>query len=385
MISNTFAIVGGGIGGLTLAIALQRKGYQVTVYENAQELKPLGAGLVLAANAVKALMEIGISDEVLQAGKILQSFQVKDIDGNILTESNAEHLSRKFGVVNNFTIHRGDLHRVLQNLLQPGTVQLGKGCVSFQKHNDHVSLTFHDGTSATANYAIACDGIHSSIRKALLPDSYPRYAGYTCYRGIIEHIPPHLNIEASSETWGPGKRFGIVPLSDNRLYWFACINAKAGDPTMQQLKSKELLDQFKDFHSPVGEILALTPNDKIIWNDIIDIKPLKKFAFGNIALMGDAAHATTPNMGQGACMAIEDAAVLANCIEHYPSVEEAFTQFEKKRIPRTSTIVNTSWRIGQMAQLENRVLIAIRNFALKRTPQSFTEKQVRFLTDVSFS
>jgi 2-polyprenyl-6-methoxyphenol hydroxylase-like FAD-dependent oxidoreductase len=385
MTDKTFAIVGGGIGGLTLAIALQRKGYEVVVYENAQELKPLGAGLVLAANAVKALMEIGISDDVLQAGKILQTFQIKDIDGHVLTESNAEILSRKFGVVNNFTIHRADLHQVLQNLLKPGTIQLGKGCLAVSAHSDHVSLTFHDGTTANANYLIACDGIHSSIRKQLVPDSIPRYAGYTCYRGVLDSIPTHLNIDASSETWGPGKRFGIVPLNNNRLYWFACINAKAEDPAMQQLKSKGLQEKFKNFHAPVGEILKLTPDENIIWNDIIDIRPLKQFAFGNIVLMGDAAHATTPNMGQGACMAIEDSAVLANCIEQYESVEEAFIQFERKRISRTSTIVNASWRIGQMAQLENRMLIAMRNFALKRTPQSFTEKQVKFLTDVTFS
>jgi 2-polyprenyl-6-methoxyphenol hydroxylase-like FAD-dependent oxidoreductase len=385
MTHQTFAIVGGGIGGLTLAIALQRKGYQVTVYENAPELKPLGAGLVLAANAVRALMEIGIADEILKEGKILRTFQVKDIDGNVLTESNAEELSKKFGVVNNFTIHRADLHNVLESLLQPGTIQLGKGCVSFVDQSNHISLTFQDGSTATANYVIACDGVHSAIRKKLLPDSQPRYAGYTCYRAVIDQTPANLDIEASSETWGPGSRFGIVPLSKDRLYWFACINAKQMDAEMQALKSTELLHYFKNFHSPIKEVLKATPDDKIIWNDIIDIRPLKKFAFGNIILMGDAAHATTPNMGQGACMAIEDAAILANCIENYESPEEAFVQFEKRRIARTTKIVNTSWRIGKMAHLENPLLIALRNFALKRTPQKFTENQVKFLTDISFS
>jgi 2-polyprenyl-6-methoxyphenol hydroxylase-like FAD-dependent oxidoreductase len=141
---------------------------------------------------------------------------------------------------------------------------------------------------------------------------------------------------------------------------------------------------FNDFHFPIAAVLEKTPNHRLIWSDIIDIKPLKRFAFGKVVLMGDAAHATTPNMGQGACMAIEDGAILANCIENYGSAEEAFVQFERKRIKRTTSIVNNSLRIGKFAQLKNPLLMQLRNAALRITPPGVTERQIKFLTDVSF-
>ncbi|MFZ6010695.1 MAG: FAD-dependent monooxygenase [Bacteroidota bacterium] len=379
-----FAIVGAGIGGLTLAIALQKRGFDVRVYENAPEIKPLGAGLALASNAVKAFMEIGVSDEVLRAGKIIKTVRIKNTSGNILTETNAEKLSAKFGIINSFTIHRADLHSVLMSQLKPGTLWLNKGCVDVEQQSGGITLKFHDGTLVRTDHVIACDGIHSMIRKKLLPDSHPRYAGYTCWRAVTDFIPEGVDMNETSETWGAGSRFGVIPLCDGRIYWFACVNAKANDPEMRAYRIPDLYRHFGHYHFPIPEIIKNTSPDQLIWSDIIDIKPLKKFAFGNIVLMGDAAHATTPNLGQGACMAIEDAAVLANCLEQYLSPEQAFQQFEKKRILRTTTIVKNSWRIGQVAQWENPLLVGLRNAAIRLTPSSFAEKQVRFLSDVSF-
>ena len=380
---DKIAIVGAGIGGLTLAIALQRKGFVVTVYEGAPKIQPIGAGLGLAANAVKAFTDIGIRDAVLKAGKILKVLRIKDQKGNILTETDSEKITAKFGVINNFTIHRADLHAVLLKELLPGTLHLNKRCVDWEPQGPATLLKFSDETYTLADHVIACDGIHSVVRKKLLPAVKPRYAGYTCWRGVVDQIPPHADPDETSETWGAGSRFGIVPLSGNRLYWFACLNARENDPEMKSFKNAELLRHFGHFHDPVPAILKNTPPGRIIWNDILDIKPLKKFAFGNILLMGDAAHATTPNMGQGACMAIEDAAVLAACMEENRSVSEAFRQFEKKRIARTTMIVKNSWNIGKVAQLENRLLISIRNAALKLTPPSVTEKQIKFLLQPS--
>jgi 2-polyprenyl-6-methoxyphenol hydroxylase-like FAD-dependent oxidoreductase len=384
MRTKKFGIVGGGIGGLSLAIGLQWKGFDVTVYESAPELKAVGAGLTLAANAVKALMEIGIGDEVLRAGKVLKALYIKDDKGNILAHADAEKLSVKLGVINNFSIHRADLHQILLSQLLPGTLQLNKSCTDFIQHKDSVTLLFGDGSQATTDYLIACDGIHSVIRKKLLPESQPRYAGYTCWRAVINEMPANLNINETTETWGQGNRFGIVPLTDNRLYWFACINAKANDPAMRSMQIPSLLVYFSKFHSPVSEVLKKTKNEQMIWGDIIDLKPIKKFTFRNIVLMGDAAHATTPNMGQGACMAIEDAAVLSNCLDQYVTVEEAFQKFEQKRIGRTTKIVNTSRTLGKVAHWENPLLTKFRNTVIRLTPPSVTEKQLRFLTDITF-
>jgi 2-polyprenyl-6-methoxyphenol hydroxylase-like FAD-dependent oxidoreductase len=385
MTNKHFAIVGGGIGGLTLGIALQRKGFNVTIYESAPSVKPLGAGLTLAGNAVKALVQIGIAEPILKAGKIMEAMVIKDQKGNILTQTNAEHLSKKFGVINSFSIHRADLQNILINQLQPGTLQLGKHILDFNQTSSGVMLYLDDGSSISSDYLIACDGIHSPIRKKLLPQSRTRYSGYTAWRAVINEIPENVNLNETTETWGQGSRFGIVPLTDNRLYWFATVNAKQNDDTLRSFKIPDLLSYFGNYHAPVSDILKKTKNEQLIWGDIIDLKPIKKFAFGKVVLAGDAAHATTPNMGQGACMAIEDAAVLSNCIEEYTVVEEAFQKFEEKRISRTTKIVNNSWTIGKIAQLENGLLTGMRNTLIKLTPPEVSEKQVKFIMDVSLS
>lgn len=379
----TYAIIGGGIGGLTLAIALQRKEMNVSVYESAPQFKPLGAGLALAANGMKALEDIGIAEEVIPAGKKINKMYGKDQRGRIISYTDAEALTRKFNIVNNFTIHRADLHNVLHGLLRTGTVKAGKTCTDFTQSDSGVEIIFSDGSSSKADFLIACDGIHSPIRKKLLPDTLPRYAGYTCWRAVVDDLPEGFNEDETSESWGPGKRFGVVPISKRRVYWFATLNAKANDPVMKNYTVKDLLLEFKDFHFPIPQILERTRNEQLIWGDIIDLKPITKFAFGRVLLIGDAAHATTPNLGQGACMAIEDAATLANGLVKYPGVE-AFQKFQSHRISRTTGIVNQSWNIGRMAQLENPVLMFLRNTLLRRVPQSVIDKELNKLYHVSF-
>lgn len=382
--SQEIAIIGGGIGGLTLAIALQRKGFNPTIYEQAPELKMIGAGLGLSGNAIKAFSEIGIENAVLKAGSVLKRMAIKDMHGQVLNETNSERISEKYGIANNFSIHRADLHEALLEQTDKRKLVLSKTCIAFEQTATKIKLTFQDGTIATTDYVIACDGINSIFRKKLLPSAVPRYSGYTCWRAVIEYAPPGFDRDQTSETWGPGARFGIVPLNRNRLYWFATLNAKAKDEKLKTYTTKDILKQFQDFHHPIPEIIKHTKEEQLIWADINDLAPIKQFAFNNILLLGDAAHATTPNMGQGACMAIEDAATLANCMKNYGAIEEAFRQFELRRIGRTTKIVNTSWRLGKVAQLENPLLMRLRNIAIRSTPPRMAERQIKFLQDISF-
>ena len=378
-----FAIVGGGIGGLSLAIAMQRKGLSVKVFESAPEFKPLGAGLALAANAMKAYADIGIADEVISEGWKIKRMYGKDHRDRVISFTDAQELSQRYGIVNNFTIHRADLHRVLLKLLEPETIEFAKTCVDFEQKENGVSLHFSDGTVSTSDCLIACDGIHSPIRKKLLPESLPRYSGYTCWRAVVDDLPGGFNPDETTESWGPGRRFGVVPLSNHRVYWFATLNAKYNDSVMRNATPKDLGEYFKGFHFPIPQLLERTRQDQLIWGDIIDIKPIKRFAFGNVLLMGDAAHATTPNMGQGACMAIEDAAALANGLTRYTPAE-AFKKFEAHRIARTTRIVNQSWTFGKIAQLENPLLIGLRNGAFRMMPKRMIDKELKSLYEVSF-
>ena len=376
------SILGGGIGGLCTAIALQRHtSLEVKVYESAPELKPLGAGLLLAANAIRALNFIGIKEDVLKVGTLLTHFSLLDQYGKVITETDRAQLSERYGTEDNFAVHRAELHQVLIQQLQPDTLVLGKECTDFTATDDGVQLSFSDGTTASTDYLIAADGIHSVVRKKLLPNSRERYAGYTCWRGITHGtLPKGSERGGASETWGTRGRFGMVPLKDNRIYWFACLNgSKPNDPTYRKFTLADLQKQFKDYHAPIAAVLKMTNPADMIWNDIVDIAPLSSFAFGNVLLLGDAAHATTPNLGQGACMAIEDAAVLADCLKEDISVSQGFILFEQRRIHRTTEIVNRSWQLGQMAQLSNSILVFLRNNLLRLVPQRVNESQMAFL------
>ena len=382
-LKKRFGVIGGGIGGLTLAIALRQKGFDVTVYESASQWKPLGAGLGLAGNAIKAFREIGLDKEVLAVSQVLQKVVIKDATGDSLMETDSLKISERYGVTNNFAIHRADLHSVLIRHLPAESVVLNKQLAGLEQSADDVVLTFRDGTNDRVDFVVAADGIHSTVRNHFMPGVAPRYAGYTAWRAIVDDLPGNFDSSVTSESWGRGARFGIVPLTGNRVYWFACVNARHNDEIMRSLTGKDLLTWFGSFHHPIPELLKRTKN--VIWNDIIDLPPLERFAFGNVVLMGDAAHATTPNMGQGACMAIEDAVVLANCVEANSDTAEAFITFQEKRIGRTSKIVRDSWQLGKVAQLDNPLLAPIRNWALKLAPASLADKQFKFIYDVSLT
>jgi len=374
-------IIGGGIAGLTAAIAMGQKGYKADIFESAKEIKGVGAGLALAANAMKGFDRLGLMEGVVALGRCLPSFSILDKKGKIITKADSGAISKKYGL-DNFTIHRADLHDFLLSKIDPKLVHTGKRAVSFQYVHDKIEVIFSDATIHMTDYLIVADGIHSAIRTQLLPDAVPRYSGYTCWRAVIDNM--HLEINESSETWGSKGRFGIAPLANNQLYWFACINAKQNDPEMRDMQVSDLAEIFKNYHAPIASILDNTTNEQLIWNDIVDLAPISKFAFDKILLLGDAGHATTPNMGQGACQAIEDAVVLADELEKNRNVQRAFHAFEKRRLKRTEYITNTSWQVGRIAQLENNFFSAIRNFTFRNLPKSINEKQIEKVFETDF-
>jgi 2-polyprenyl-6-methoxyphenol hydroxylase-like FAD-dependent oxidoreductase len=373
-------IIGAGIAGLTTAIALKKIGINSHIFEAAPQIKPLGAGLVLAANAIKAFKSLGIDSKIISYGKELDSFDILDEKGKIITGTDTKALNKKYGL-NNFTILRPQLHEALLSELDSSKIFLNKRSKSFEEHETGITVFFEDGSKETFDQLIVADGIHSPIRQQLVSGT-PRYSGYTCWRAVIEN--PGLSIHSASETWGSKGRFGIVPSSNNSIYWFACINANANDETMKAFTAADLLKNFSGYHTNVIEILKNTKTEQLIWNDIIDHKPISQYAFGKVVLIGDAAHATTPNMGQGACQAIEDAVILADEIAKQSNIEHAFKKFESRRLKRTHWVVNNSYQIGKMAQLENKFLIKLRNALLRKIPSSINEKNTQRLYNVDF-
>jgi 2-polyprenyl-6-methoxyphenol hydroxylase-like FAD-dependent oxidoreductase len=375
------AISGGGIAGLTAALAFQKAGYETTIFEAAANLRPVGAGLGLAPNAMKALAALSIADDMIPLGRKLPYFRILDKNGNIISETDSRMVSEKFGL-DNFTIHRHKLHEALLKHIDPESVKSGKKAIAFEEKNRKTKIRFADNTHFEADYLIVADGVNSLLRSRIVPREVKRYAGYTCWRGVIDNAGQLA--EGASETWDTKGRFGIVPLADNQIYWFACMKSKADHAAYNALNARDLARHFSHFHHPVPEILRRATQFPLIHNDIYDLAPLPHYAFGNKLLIGDAAHATTPNMGQGACQAIEDAATLYVELQKDQSIEQVFAAFEAKRMERTQYVISQSRLVGNMAQLSNPLLASLRNVVLRLMPASAREKQFDKLYNVTF-
>ncbi len=376
-----YAIIGGGVAGLSMGIALLAQHKDFLVFEQAAVLKGLGAGFGLAANAMQAFDYLGLRPEVERIGFYTETYAILDHRGRTLVAPDAQRLSARYDQ-HNFTVHRADLHRFLVGKLPAERLRLGKRLRRFEQGSAGIHLVFEDGSACRCQYLIVADGVNSTARRQLVPRSTPRYSGYTCWRATIPNGA--IGLERGSETWGPKGRFGMTPLVDDRIYWYACVNAPKDSLTYRQYTVKDLLSVFGGYHSPIPELLRNTKDEDLIWNDIVDIKPLARFAFGNILLIGDAAHATTPNMGQGACQALEDVAVLSHELRQTGTVAQAFVRFEQRRLKRTKYITDTSWRIGRAGQLSNPLLIGLRNAAMRAMPASWAQASLKKLLDVDF-
>lgn len=377
-----YTIIGGGIAGLTTAIALKKTGINAQVFESAPAIKPVGAGLMLAANAIKAYRKLGIAEKIIKRGRLLPTLNILNQSGRIITAADADAIGKKYDL-HNFAIHRAELHKALLEELDPDQIILDKRAIGFEHlENNKIAVHFADGLNHPTDILIVADGIHSVVRQQLLPESTIRYAGYTCWRAVIDN--PGLPLHGASETWGKNGRFGIVPLANDKIYWFAVVNAPQNDLLSRAYKVEDLQGIFKHFHEPIPNILKHTHDDDLIWNDIIDLKPVRRFAFSNIVLIGDAAHATTPNMGQGACQAIEDAVILADELAKHDQPARAFTAFEQRRLNRTHYIVHTSWKLGKIAQWSHPVSITLRNALFRFIPERVHEKQMKTLLEVDF-
>jgi len=378
-------IIGAGIGGLSTAIALRKIGMDVKVFESKQEVRFAGAGLGIGANAVRALQQLDVGDQILRAGKALDELRILTPAGKILQRTETAAISHKYGP-DNVSIERGVLLELLMSALGPEKiVHTGRTCRHFEQNDSGVKVWFEDGSTEEGDFLVGADGVHSKIREALLPNAIPRYAGYTCWRAVVQAEPDLLHYDPNVfiETWGRKGRFGLVPLSNNRIYWFACLNAKAPDSPLRTYTARDLMKIFEGYHEPIPQILAQTSDHHMLQHDIYDLPPISRFAFGRVVLLGDAAHAMTPNMGQGAGQSVEDAVILASHLKQSPVIEDALLRYERERIGRTGQITRMSNRIGKVAQLDGHVFIALRDGLFPLVPARILEKQLEYLYEVS--
>ena len=375
---KNISIIGAGIGGLTAAIALKQKGYAVEIFENAPEFKKAGSGINLAINAMQVYKRLGLYEEIVKSANYTHSMNVRTKKLGFLAIANMEKFEQAFGV-KTVAIHRARLHKILLEHLGDTKVHLNKKLKSLKQTNGIVNLEFEDGTSHIAGLVIGADGIHSVTRKSIIENSELRDAGQICWRGISTAKIDKKHLGELNEIWGKGNRFGFVHISPREIYWFAFFNKNRFTN-----KEPKLLDIFSDYHPTVKDIIKGTPDESIICNEIWDLKPMSKWYQGNVCLLGDAAHATTPNMGQGAVQAIESAMALSICIKEENSIEHAFSRYQKMRIGKANHITNTSWRVGKLAQSNNSFTILSRNLFMKMMPNILIEKQNRKVFELNF-
>jgi 2-polyprenyl-6-methoxyphenol hydroxylase-like FAD-dependent oxidoreductase len=370
-------IVGAGIGGLSAAIALRRQGIETALLERTTELKEIGAGIAIAANAMKALGSLGLEDTVRQIGAEPPFYDIRSWRGELLSRVLVSEQSEKVGATS-IAAHRADLQTaLLQGLMYAGgEVHLGAECVGFEQTGRYVRASFADGREERGDLLIGADGLNSTVRERLLGDGPPRYAGYTTWRAVVS--PEHdLVPQEDVESWGRGTRFLFARIGRGRVYWAAAQTAPQGtDREPAEGRKDALLGSFRGWHEPIEELIRATDERAILHTAIYDRDPLgERWGEGRVSLLGDAAHPMTPDLGQGACQAIEDAVVLAKCLSEESDPVSALRHYEARRTWRVAAIVQRSRRFGRMAQLENPFLCRLRDVLLKKTPDRMLLRQ----------
>ncbi len=366
-------IVGAGIGGLTAAIALRRRGARVDIVERAPTFAPLGAGITVQPNASAVLEALGVS---LPEGDVCPIGHVAMIgaDGRALVEGTIESAALPHPSLN---IRRPDLQRALIEACGAPEVQRGRELVSLELDARAAKVTarFRDGADGRWDLVIGADGIHSAVRAALLgaPACAPRYAGQTCWRFVVE-APEHVP-STTIERWSPGRRAGVVPLSRGGVYVFLVESAPRGTPGPGSADIDRLRARFTGLDArldPLLERLAEQPGARVHHGDLIDL-PRLSFGRGRVVLIGDAAHAMTPNMGQGAAMAIEDAGALALLWGQVP-LDQLALELDRRRRARVRELHRRSWRIGQVAHTRGPARRWLRDRLIRSLPQRALER-----------
>ncbi|MET7329661.1 FAD-dependent monooxygenase [Nonomuraea sp. NPDC005650] len=370
---KTAIIVGAGIGGLTAAQALLRTGWNVAVYEQASAVAPVGAGVGIAPNAVKALDHLGLGEALRDRAQRQVSLEIRLRGGARVARIPAASFESRYGTPF-YALHRAELHRLLMAGLDPAALHTGHRATGVDLHADAATVTFQTpqgAVSATADLVVAADGIGSLLRTALLPD-YPgsTYAGYTVWRGIVpaEQTAALGVTPVLSETWGRGARLGMAMINDGQTYWFACESVPEHATPEHDLGL--LAARFADWHDPIPGLMTATPETTLLRHDVYYLRDrLPGFVHGRVALLGDAAHAVTPDIGQGACLAIEDAVTLAAAIED-GGIDAGLRTYDALRRPRTERMARTSGRLGHIMQTRNPAAALIRDAVASALPDS---------------
>ncbi|KYC41068.1 monooxygenase [Scytonema hofmannii PCC 7110] len=353
-------IIGGGIGGAATALALLRAGFEPVVCERTKELREVGAGIALWANATHILKNLGLLEEAMRVGYFITNYQFNSQRGFELVNIALDN--SELPVIG---IHRTQLHQLLWCNVASEKFILGETFERFERKGNWVRAYFASGLSVEGDALIGADGLRSRVRAAILGDEAPIYRNFKTWRGLTDYIPSAYCPGYIQEFLGRGKGFGFMMLGLGKMYWYAAATACPAQPDAGIGRKKELLTMYQDWFRAIPELIAATDEANILTTDLYD-RPIKQpWSQQNVTLLGDAAHPMLPTMGQGACTALEDAYVVAQCLQAQPDPIIAFQQYESERFPRTKEIVLASRQSGKMGELKNPVAVGLRNTFMK--------------------
>jgi 2-polyprenyl-6-methoxyphenol hydroxylase-like FAD-dependent oxidoreductase len=376
MAQRSAVVVGGGIGGLAAAVALHQRGWRVEVLERAAGLTEIGAGLSLWPNALRALDCLGLGEQVCALGRVEKDGGLRDRKGRWLLRTDNAGIERRHGrplVV----ICRADLVSVLAAALPPRALRLGSRVEAVRTDGD-IAIVEHGQGVSRAELVVAADGVRSSVRRQWWPgEGVPRYVGYAAWRMICE---PFEGGPDGAVFCGRGERIGYTALPGGRAYCFAAVTVPAGVASPGG-EHAALLRRFGNWPYPIPALLAATPADRVLRHDVYDLPALSCYVREQIALLGDAAHAMDPILGQGGCQALEDAVTLAACLDTTPHLKAALVSYDRLRRPRAQAIAARSARIGGIAQWAWPPAARLRNLAARLVPASVALKAMDTVLD----
>jgi 2-polyprenyl-6-methoxyphenol hydroxylase-like FAD-dependent oxidoreductase len=384
MAARKALIIGGGIGGLTAALALRKVGIEPVVFEQAARLEDVqaGGGLLVWNNGMRALREIDLHEQAQAAAAVLDVTTFNSYRGDVLATWPIAQVARDLGVPT-VGVVRGDLHKVLADALGDDAIRVGACYDGFTQDDDNgVVVRFSDGREERGDVLVGADGVRSAVRTDLLGRRDLRPPGYWGIQAVVAFEHPLARPGTFATYWGPGSRFAYHHVGGGRLYWFAVEDGEGEEPPAERIAIVRA--RLQSWPEPVPSIIAATDDAEIAVMDIADANPVKRWGAGQATLLGDAAHPILPNLGQGTSQALEDAVVLARALHAEPDLAKALRSYEDQRASRTGGIVKFSRNLGRLGRLKSRPAVAFRERFMKVGLGRFGWKQAVALTSFEF-
>lgn len=367
-------VVGAGVGGLTAAIALRARGFDVEVLEAAPESRTSGGGLGIASNATKVLKALGIDLPNAGVGRVCERFSLHTASGRLMREMPISSIAHELGspVVN---VRRSDLTALLRDALADVPIHYGVEVARYDKTGDGVTVTCADGSTRAGDVLVGADGIRSVVRaQSVGPEPINEY-GYVCWIATVPFEHPRPGPGGAAHYWGNGRRFGLIDIGGGDVYWWGTKNVAAHEARRRTGVKEDVLRCFDGWAEEVCRVVSLTPEADIVSVPAQDREFAESWGDGPVTLVGDAAHPMLTSLSQGAGSAIEDGYALAHHLAAGGDVVTALRRYEEARRERTRWLVTASRRLSRMEQIENPIAAGLRNLAIRHAPMSVVRRQ----------